>query len=314
MLRYLLNNIEEWFHKDDARLEFESLDTLHVLLIQNVEIFKLNVDIIRDLVINILLSPLRFGVTIDRIVEFGNLFKKINRYPPLPLINAMDEESRSNLVNEINNVSLLTEHPPTEGSMKKREEILHKNPKHNFYNKFNNYLDPVKNHYFNQETLVDKAYNYFLIMENEKKLNVEGNTDLDDSIKKNLEDSDSDESEDFKKRNQTGYSYPKNIMKKEVNSPTEDDGLPSSQPDIDFSQTSQSPQPNRRKVRDRIYWTTEEVDALTEGVKKYGAGNWAVILRAYKNKFHDKRKPPDLKDKWRNVLAQKNKVKKNKKQ
>jgi len=103
-------------------------------------------------------------------------------------------------------------------------------------------------------------------------------------------------------------------MKKEVNSPTEDDGLPSSQPDIDFSQTSQSPQPNRRKVRDRIYWTTEEVDALTEGVKKYGAGNWAVILRAYKNKFHDKRKPPDLKDKWRNVLAQKNKVKKNKKQ
>lgn len=59
---------------------------------------------------------------------------------------------------------------------------------------------------------------------------------------------------------------------------------------------------NKSKRSKRVKWSTEEVEALHEGVLKHGQGRWAVILRDYAHAFHPARISVDLKDKWRNIL------------
>lgn len=60
--------------------------------------------------------------------------------------------------------------------------------------------------------------------------------------------------------------------------------------------------PFNRASRRQSYtrFSPEEEKFLTDGVKKYGAGNWKKILCHYK--FHWKRTPVDLKDKYRNMM------------
>ncbi|KAJ8751350.1 hypothetical protein K2173_016543 [Erythroxylum novogranatense] len=53
----------------------------------------------------------------------------------------------------------------------------------------------------------------------------------------------------------------------------------------------------RRKMK---RWSLEEEDALREGVKKFGKGNWKLILNSRRDIFAE-RTEVDLKDKWRNM-------------
>eukprot|EP00177_Eucheuma_denticulatum_P007017 GFKZ01012760.1.p1 GENE.GFKZ01012760.1~~GFKZ01012760.1.p1 ORF type:complete len:1188 (+),score=206.21 GFKZ01012760.1:339-3902(+) len=59
---------------------------------------------------------------------------------------------------------------------------------------------------------------------------------------------------------------------------------------------------NKGKRSKRVKWTVDEVRALQEGVRQYGEGRWAVILREYAPCFHSCRISVDLKDKWRNLF------------
>ncbi|CAN8072194.1 unnamed protein product [Agarophyton chilense] len=73
----------------------------------------------------------------------------------------------------------------------------------------------------------------------------------------------------------------------------------------DFVSANASTRPNvsqnKAKRQKRIKWTAQEVDALRNGVHKYGEGRWAVILRENANLFNPVRISVDLKDKWRNL-------------
>ncbi|WOH13672.1 hypothetical protein DCAR_0833183 [Daucus carota subsp. sativus] len=61
----------------------------------------------------------------------------------------------------------------------------------------------------------------------------------------------------------------------------------------------ESPKPLRRRRR---LWSNVEEDTLRTGVRKYGVGNWKLILNMYRDIFDD-RTEVDLKDKWRNLMA-----------
>ncbi|XP_016456927.1 uncharacterized protein LOC107780842 [Nicotiana tabacum] len=59
--------------------------------------------------------------------------------------------------------------------------------------------------------------------------------------------------------------------------------------------------PGTNQNRKHNYWSTPEVLKLVDGVSKYGVGRWTDIKRLYfQSSAH--RSPPDLKDKWRNLL------------
>lgn len=52
------------------------------------------------------------------------------------------------------------------------------------------------------------------------------------------------------------------------------------------------------EVRSRKFWGDEETKWLQKGVKVYGEGNWAQILKAYP---FVGRTSVNLKDRWRNL-------------
>lgn len=60
---------------------------------------------------------------------------------------------------------------------------------------------------------------------------------------------------------------------------------------------SSDDEPPRRKT---VRWGKGEVDALLEGVRSFGVGKWASILRS-SDAFNCVRTSVDLKDKWRNL-------------
>ncbi|KAL9256487.1 Single myb histone 3-like protein [Drosera capensis] len=78
------------------------------------------------------------------------------------------------------------------------------------------------------------------------------------------------------------------------------------------SNRTYAPRPNDNKAsnvephekfamrRKRKNWTLEEEDALVEGIKRFGEGNWKIINLAYRSILVD-RTDVDLKDKWRNM-------------
>ena len=51
----------------------------------------------------------------------------------------------------------------------------------------------------------------------------------------------------------------------------------------------------------RMPWSETEIDKLKSGIQMYGCGNWVSILSYGKDVFHHKRRPVDLKDKYRNL-------------
>ncbi|KAK6943493.1 SANT/Myb domain [Dillenia turbinata] len=53
--------------------------------------------------------------------------------------------------------------------------------------------------------------------------------------------------------------------------------------------------------RQKKKWSVEEEDKLMQGVKKFGEGNWKLILDCYREVFQE-RTSTDLKDKWRNLM------------
>nr|XP_048323922.1 uncharacterized protein LOC107411598 isoform X2 [Ziziphus jujuba var. spinosa] len=53
----------------------------------------------------------------------------------------------------------------------------------------------------------------------------------------------------------------------------------------------------RRKIKK---WSLVEEETLRDGVKKFGKGNWKLILNCYRDVFEE-RTEVDLKDKWRNM-------------
>ncbi|XP_039851051.1 single myb histone 2-like isoform X1 [Panicum virgatum] len=55
--------------------------------------------------------------------------------------------------------------------------------------------------------------------------------------------------------------------------------------------------PTREKNK---HWTPLEVNKLVKGVSEYGVGKWTMVKKSYfKRSF---RNPPQLKDKWRDLL------------
>ena len=57
----------------------------------------------------------------------------------------------------------------------------------------------------------------------------------------------------------------------------------------------------RRNRRPSTPWTDDEVDCLREGVRRFGIGQWALILGNDAGRFNTCRSQVDLKDKWRNL-------------
>ena len=62
--------------------------------------------------------------------------------------------------------------------------------------------------------------------------------------------------------------------------------------------------PDGAEVRSRHHlpWSLEEVAALLDGVEQCGGGHWTSITKL-ELPLLQRRKPMDLKDKWRNLLA-----------
>lgn len=58
---------------------------------------------------------------------------------------------------------------------------------------------------------------------------------------------------------------------------------------------------NASRSRMRVKWSDQEVKQLTEGVERFGKGQWAMIRDAYP---FNGRTSVDLKDKWRNIEKQ----------
>lgn len=74
---------------------------------------------------------------------------------------------------------------------------------------------------------------------------------------------------------------------------------PSNSDDDDWlPKESSSP---RKKVQKRRRWTPEEKNAVKEGVKMYGVGNWASIKKEYKDILQN-RTGVQIKDVWRTML------------
>jgi hypothetical protein len=62
---------------------------------------------------------------------------------------------------------------------------------------------------------------------------------------------------------------------------------------------------NKKGKRKKVLWTQAEQDALIEGVKMYGTGNWAAIRTQFAEIFDpNMRRPADLKDKYRVLQRQ----------
>lgn len=56
------------------------------------------------------------------------------------------------------------------------------------------------------------------------------------------------------------------------------------------------------KTKPERRWTGEEADALLDGIRKFGRGEWAQIRKAiWATSDFPKRSSVDLKDKWRNL-------------
>ena len=53
----------------------------------------------------------------------------------------------------------------------------------------------------------------------------------------------------------------------------------------------------------KVLWTSKEEEMLLDGVKIYGEGRWAVILKQYS--FNPHQTNVHLKDKWRNMKKNK---------
>lgn len=62
---------------------------------------------------------------------------------------------------------------------------------------------------------------------------------------------------------------------------------------------SQTPTTKPGRRTSYLRFTQEEENMLEDGVRVFGSGNWKRILHSYR--FHPKRSPVDLKDKWRNL-------------
>lgn len=57
--------------------------------------------------------------------------------------------------------------------------------------------------------------------------------------------------------------------------------------------------PPGKQVRHRLRWSDHEVRELLAGVEKHGLGKWKLILQEFD--FDERRRPVDLKDKYRNL-------------
>lgn len=60
--------------------------------------------------------------------------------------------------------------------------------------------------------------------------------------------------------------------------------------------------PKHCKKRVSIPWTKEEVDAIEDGVKKYGIGHWTLVYDLHRDIFmKNERRSSDIGDKWKNM-------------
>jgi hypothetical protein len=71
--------------------------------------------------------------------------------------------------------------------------------------------------------------------------------------------------------------------------------------DDDDDSVMRPPQAKRQKKK----WSDGETQALIDGVRKHGEGNWATIRDEYWHVFSENdRRGADLKDKWRVIKKQ----------
>jgi len=313
LLRTFLNNVEEWLHKEDSRLEVDCIETYYFLLEKHSDTIKLEPELLLQMMIHILLSPIRFAYSIDRINEVHNLLKKMLR-PTMPILKLLDNDKREWIMSNITEKIGFISDNPSELNMGKRIAVLESFQKIIFYNIIKDYIKPITKIYFTKATAIDLAYEQSMSELNNSSIdnnNFHAVSDFDEFLKDN-----SESSEGYTERKKT----PKKRQRKKKQPKKEETTSTETKPEITNNTNNNNPndsleqnnqnqqqQETTSKKKNRTYWTTEEVDTLIKGVKKFGVGNWAVILRCYKNEFNEKRKAPDLKDKWRNVIAQKGK-------
>ncbi|EAY09062.1 hypothetical protein TVAG_180360 [Trichomonas vaginalis G3] len=71
-------------------------------------------------------------------------------------------------------------------------------------------------------------------------------------------------------------------------------------PDFKGQTTQENAKPEKK--RSGIPWTKEEVDAIEDGIKKFGLGKWAKIYEYHKDIFlKNDRRSGDIGDKWKNL-------------
>ncbi|KRH92789.1 putative Homeodomain-like, Homeodomain-related, SANT domain, DNA binding protein [Pseudoloma neurophilia] len=60
--------------------------------------------------------------------------------------------------------------------------------------------------------------------------------------------------------------------------------------------------PNTMAKRQRTPWSEVETHHLKRGVSQFGVGKWTKIHTAFREHFHESRRPCDLKDKYKTIL------------
>ncbi|KAI8337513.1 hypothetical protein BC941DRAFT_37766 [Chlamydoabsidia padenii] len=76
--------------------------------------------------------------------------------------------------------------------------------------------------------------------------------------------------------------------------------IPARRPNLTASSSQSTSKPRRRK----IFWTSDEIAALQEGLEIYQQRAWQSILVQFRERFHPSRTGMDLRDKAKNEIKQ----------
>jgi len=155
LLRTLLNNLME-YKEEKGRLDFECLETLDYFILDKSILHKDYV-LVNSLIFHIILSPVRLTITVDRILEVRNIILKIRRYP-LPIIESLNQDFRNKMDVDMNKILKETDNPSETKSSGAWYTFMELHKVDVFYGKIMDYLDPISDSFFNQESLIDKAF------------------------------------------------------------------------------------------------------------------------------------------------------------
>jgi len=289
MLKLFLNQLENWIH-DDLTLTDLSADHFETL--------EICFDFIKDWKIGLesdyfeVLSTYAEQVLITKLMldkkdEYDLVVENIrNSQDPLYL-------KRFSLLNKsVENISGVYESDGLQG--------LNDNfSKYSAFEKISKFISPVVQNFLLQPSDIE----IMLFQNQQMRTNLDRNDKgIDNNVRKRKRE-DSNVRSNQKKRRAD------DVIDREIegsatvsHNDTSSDSV--SDPPDDFDLSSQNQKPIKAR-RPKQYWDAQEVEALLEGVKELGLGNWTLILKTYRNVFKPTRISSDLKDKWRNLNKQK---------